>query len=327
VRDVTVEEVAARLPDERRLLIASHENPDGDALGCVAALSLMAEKLGLAYTAYVPGVSDFGPEYRFLPGLEGVTRGEFPELDEQTSAYILDCASAGRLDLEHLRCAGVCINIDHHQDNTRFGTHNLVVPTAASTTEILYRIFCAAGLIPDREIATALYLGLLTDTGRFQYGNTTPAAHRMAAELQELGVEVNEVYRQVYENVPLPKILLLERALSRLQFRLDGRLAVSWLEAGDFEELQADESYTEGIIDRLRTIEGVKVAALFRERTRNGDREYKASLRSTDGSVNVAEVANLKQGGGHVLAAGFSADGAPLEDLLGWLEQEIGRRL
>jgi bifunctional oligoribonuclease and PAP phosphatase NrnA len=327
VRDTTVDEVAARLPGERRVLIATHENPDGDALGCVGALSLMARNLDIEHVTFVPGEGDFGPEYRFLPGLDEVSRGDFPRLDGETTAYILDCASVGRLDLDRLHCAGTCINIDHHQDNTRFGTHNLVDPSAASTTELLYRIFLAAGLEIDHEVATALYVGLLTDTGRFQYGNTTPAAHRMAADLQERGVEVNEVYREVYENVPLPKILLLERALSRLQFRLDGQLALSWLGSSDFNELGAEESYTEGIIDRLRTIEGVKVAALFRERRKNGGREYKASLRSTDGSVNVAEIANLKSGGGHVLAAGFSADGAPLEELFDWLEREIGRRL
>lgn len=325
--EITAAEIALRLPCEERLLIASHENPDGDALGCLTALSLMAERLGLPYQAYIPGEGTFAPEYAFLPGLDKVVRGSFPVVDAHTTAYIMDCASPGRLDPRGLRCAGICINIDHHQDNTRFGTHNLVDPAAASATEILYRIFRLGELPVDAEVATSLYVGLLTDTGRFQYGNTTPAAHRMAAELQEFGVDVTEVYRHVYENVPLPKLLLLERALHRLQLRLNGRLAVSWLEAGDFEEVGAEESYTEGIIDRLRTIEGVKVAALLRERRTNGRPEYKASLRSTDGSVNVASVAHLRGGGGHILAAGFTAEDTELDELLSWLEREMGSRL
>jgi phosphoesterase RecJ-like protein len=325
--DISVEQVAARLPGERQLLIASHENPDGDALGCLSALSLMCRQLGLTYQAYIPGEGDFPPEYRFLPGLEGVQRGSFPRLTEATTAYLLDCASEGRLDREGLRCAGACINIDHHQDNTRFGSHNLVIPTAASTTEILYQIFRAGGWPLSRDTATALYVGLLTDTGRFQYGNTTPAAHRMAADLQELGVDVNAVYRQVYENTPLAKVLLVERALGRLQLRLDGRLALTWLESSDFDEVGAKESYTEGIIDNLRTIEGVKVAALLRQRPANGGWEYKGSLRSTDGSINVAELAHQKGGGGHVLAAGFTADGEGLQEIIAWLERETAARL
>lgn len=325
--EISLEQVAERLPGEQRLLIASHENPDGDALGCVAALSLMSRQLGIPYQAYLPGEGDLPPEYRFLPGLEGVLRGSFPQVESSTTAYILDCASPGRLDPQGLRCAGACINIDHHQDNTLFGSHNLVVPSAASTTEILYMIFGLGGWPIDSETATALYVGLLTDTGRFQYGNTTPAAHRMAAELQERGVEVNAVYRQVYENVPLAKLLLTERALQRLQLRLDGRLAVSWLESSDFDEVDAKESYTEGIIDNLRTIEGVKVAALLRQRRVNGGSEYKGSLRSTDGSINVAEMAHQKGGGGHVLAAGFTADGEGLEEIIAWLERETAARL
>jgi phosphoesterase RecJ-like protein len=239
----------------------------------------------------------------------------------------LDCASPDRLDPDGLRCAGTCINVDHHQDNTGFGTLNLIEPAAPSTTEVLYRIFRAGGFHISQETGTALYVGLVTDTGRFQYANTTPAAHRMAADLQELGVDVNAVYREVYESVPLAKMKLLERALGRLQLKLDGRLAVSWLESADFEELGAEESHAEGIIDRLRTIEGVKVAALIRGRQRNGRPEYKGSLRSTDPDVNVASLAHMKGGGGHILAAGFSAEGETLAQLLDWLESETSARL
>ncbi|GAB4246966.1 MAG: bifunctional oligoribonuclease/PAP phosphatase NrnA [Thermoleophilia bacterium] len=323
---ISLEEIAERFPQERRILVASHENPDGDALGCVAAVALMAERLGIEVDAFIPGEGSFPPEYSFLPGLDRVSRGGLPEVGPETTVYVLDCATAGRLDEAGLTCAGVCLNLDHHQDNTRFGTHNHIDPTAASTTELLYRIFRLAGLPVDADVATALYVGLVTDTGRFQYGNTTPAAHRIAAELQEAGVDVNAVYRQIYESVPLAKVLLMGRAYSRLMLRLGGRLAVSWLEAKDFEEVGADESFTEGIIDGLRSIEGVRVAALVREQRRNGKVSYKGSLRSTDGSVDVASIAHIFGGGGHVQAAGFSSE-EELDRILARIEKEAGARL
>lgn len=326
MNEITPAQVAERLPREQSILIAAHENPDGDALGCVVALTLMAERLDVPHVAYIPGVNDFPPEYGFLPRLDEIRRGPFPEMDASTTAYIMDCATAARLDVVGLRCAGECINIDHHQDNTRFGTLNLLDFTAASTTQILYGVFRAGRLPLDADVATPLYLGLLTDTGRFQYSNTTPAAHVMAAELQELGVDVNAVYREVYENVPLAKTRLLERALHRLRLSLDGRLAVSWILQTDFEELGAEESYTEGIIDTIRSVSGVRVAALLRERMGDGGGLFKGSLRSTDGTVDVASIAHVWSGGGHRQAAGFNAPG-PLEDLVTRVEQEAASRL
>lgn len=323
---VTHGEVAARLKDEQRIVIMAHENPDGDAIGCVVALMLMAQRLGVPYQAYLPGDTPVPEEYRFLPGIDEILRGPYPAMDEDTGAYIMDCASAERLDAAGLRCAGACFNLDHHPDNTSFGTHNLVDRTAASTTQILFDVFTAGGFPLDTEVATALYVGLVTDTGRFQYSNTTPAAHRMAADLQEVGVDVNAVYREIYEAVPLVKVRLLQRALARLEMRLDGRLAMAWLEADDFRELGADESHTEGIIDSLRTITGVRVAALLRARLREGAGEYKVSLRATDGTTDVAAIAHEQGGGGHTQAAGYTTE-QELGAALDWIEDQTRRRL
>lgn len=323
---VTHAEVAARLKSEQRIIIMAHENPDGDAIGCVVALMLMAERLGLPYDAYLPGKTPIPEEYRFLPGIDRILRGPYPPVDACTSAYIMDCASAARLDLAHLRCAGACLNLDHHPDNGAFGTHNLLDRTAASTTQILYEVFEAGGLPVDAEVGTALYVGLVTDTGRFQYSNTTPAAHRMAAALQEVGVDVNAVYRAVYETMPLVKVQLLQRALARLELRLEGRLALSWLDASDFAELHADESHTEGIIDSLRTISGVRIAALVRERLSDDATEYKVSLRATDGTTDVASIAHMQEGGGHTQAAGYTTH-QELGVALDWIEEQARRLL
>jgi phosphoesterase RecJ-like protein len=326
VKTITALEVARRLPTEREILIMGHENPDGDALGCVTGLGLMARDLGVPFRMYIPGETTFPPEYSFLPLLDRIESGAFPSVAQGITAYILDCATAERLDPAGLDCVGDCVNIDHHQDNRGYGTLNLLDFQATSTTQILFDIFQAGGLPLSTEVATSLYVGLVTDSGRFQYSNTTAAAHRMAATLLEVGVDVNAVSRSLYETTPLAKLLLQGRALEHLEIRLDGRLAISRVDARDFEIAGADESLTEGIIDSLRRIEGVAVAAFVRERTVDGAVTQKVSLRSTDGAVNVAEVAHLQGGGGHVRAAGFNVE-SDAASVMEWIEREVGARL
>lgn len=321
-RTVTVVEVAERLRAETRVLGVSHEGPDGDALGCLSAFLLTCRWLQVPCSLYVPGQSGFPPEYLFLPGLDEVLRGDLPSVESDTTIYFFDCASLLRSNSHQFPEGLTRVNIDHHADNPLYGELNLVDPEAPSTSAILYDICKAGGFPIDSDVATALYVGLVTDTGRFQYANTTPSAHRMAAELQEAGVDVPWVYRQVYERMPLPKLLLLGRALLRLEVRLGGSLAVSWLARDDFVEIGAEEGHAEGIIDTLRQIDGVRVAALVREQPGEGRRRCKVSLRSTDGSVNVAEVAHKRGGGGHPQAAGFTSD-EDVRTVLAWLESEI----
>jgi len=318
-----VAEVAERLRRESRIVVVSHEAPDGDALGCVTALLLVAKGLGIDCRAYVPGLAAFPSEYLFLPGVDSILRGGPPPLGPGTTVYLLDCASLLRSSLEGFAKDAVSINIDHHQDNPGYGALNLIDPSAPSTTAVLYQIFKAGGFAVDAEVATALYVGLVTDTGCFQYSNTTPEAHRIAAELQEAGLDVNSVYRRGYESRPLPKLLLLRRALNHLEVHLGGALVISWLVDEDFAQSGADEGHAEGIIDELRRIQGVRVAALLRERAAGGHARTKVSLRSTDGTVNVAAIAHKRGGGGHLRAAGFTSEDG-MNAVKVWIEDEIG---
>jgi phosphoesterase RecJ-like protein len=148
----------------------------------------------------------------------------------------------------------------------------------------------------------------------------------MAAELIEAGLDVNAVYRRVYESTPLPKLVLLQQALCHLELRLKGQLITAWIGPEDFARAGAEEGHTEGIVDQLRRIQGARVAAFARLRDRDGVQECKVSLRSTDGSVNVAEIAGAKGGGGHVRAAGFTST-ADVDDVLDWVEGEVRTRL
>jgi phosphoesterase RecJ-like protein len=319
---MTPAQVAERLRAESRVLAVSHESPDGDALGCLSAFLVICDRLGVQAAAYVPGDVPLPVEYRFLPRVDTILRGDFPAVPPGTSVYYFDCASTLRCDREGATEEVKSVNIDHHHDNPSFGEFNLIDAAAASSTALLFEICKEGGFDLPEEAAVGLYVGLVTDTGRFQYSNTSPTAHRMAAELQELGVDVGLVYRQVYESTPLPKLRLLARALMHLEVRLSGALVVSWLNNADFVMAEADESHSEGIIDTLRRIQGVRVAALARERIRDGHAETKVSLRSTDGAVDVAAIAHGRGGGGHVRAAGFTSE-EDLTAVLGWIERQV----
>jgi bifunctional oligoribonuclease and PAP phosphatase NrnA len=321
-RRVTPAEVADRLSGEKHVLAVTHESPDGDALGCLTAFVLMCERLAVPYVAFVPGEAPFPTEYQFLPRLHDVARGDIPALGPQTTVYMLDCASLARGGC-HLSGEGVTlVTIDHHQDNPGNADLNLIDAAAASTTAILYDIFKAGRFPIDVQIAASLYVGLVTDSGRFQFSNTNARAHRMAADLQDMGVDVSAISRQVYESVPLPKLRLLGRALEHVEVKHGGVLVTSWLREDDFAAVGADGSHAEGIIDTLRTIRGATVAVLARQRSGSAGLETKVSLRCTDGQVDVAAIAALKGGGGHTQAAGFTAAG-DVKEVLEWTERQL----
>jgi bifunctional oligoribonuclease and PAP phosphatase NrnA len=321
-RRVTAAEVADRLRGEKHVLAVTHESPDGDALGSLTAFVLMCERLGVPYVAFVPGEAPFPTEYQFLPRLHDVVRGTAPVVGAESTVYMLDCASLARGGC-HLFGDGVTLmTIDHHQDNPGNADLNLIEPAAASTTAILYDIFRAGRFPIDVQVAASLYVGLVTDTGRFQFSNTNAQAHRMAADLQDLGVDVSAISRQVYESVPLPKLRLLGRALEHAEVKRGGALVTSWLREDDFVAAGADGSHAEGIIDTLRTIRGATVAVLARQRSGEAGAETKVSLRCTDGKIDVAAIAALKGGGGHTQAAGFTAVG-DVSEVLEWTERQL----
>jgi phosphoesterase RecJ-like protein len=219
------------------------------------------------------------------------------------------------------------LNIDHHHDNTRFGTVNHVRPDASCTAEIVWDLMHGLDVAATTTIANALYVGLITDTGRFMYENTGPRAHEMAAELIEAGVDVHEIYRHVYEDLPYGKLLLLARGLAKVERYDEGRLALTLLTAEDFTESGAEESYSEGVVDHLRAVEGTAVAALVRDRVSSSDGGgRKVSLRSTDGRVDVSRIARAQGGGGHRQAAGFTTE-LPHDELVSFLRQEISAQL
>ena len=320
------ETVLDELRGARKLIVVTHENPDGDALGSLLAMREILRALGKDAEAFIDSRElPLPQEYRFL-ALDDALHDPPADLEERTAVFV-DCGSLERNPAEAFGRPGMHIlNVDHHHDNTRFGTVNLVDPTASCTAEIVWDLMHGLGVEPTLEIAVALYVGLITDTGRFMYENTTARAHLMAAELIEAGVEVPDIYRRVYEGVPYGKLALLARGLAKTRRYDNGRLTVTELDACDFEESGAQESYSEGVIDHLRAVEGTAVAALIRDRIRTGNGERKVSLRSSDGRVDVSQIARLKGGGGHRQAAGFTTT-MNWDELIEFLRAEVAEQL
>ena len=300
--------VADAIRSHDRFLLVTHENPDGDALGSILATKLALDQLGKDSVMYLYGNAPLPAEYSFMPLAE--LRRELPDDWRERVLIAVDCANESRLgpDPEPLAGAPLVIDIDHHHDNSRFGTVNLIVPNASSTGEVLRDLFAALGVELTPDIAEALYIALVTDTGRFQYSNTTAESLRLAAELVEAGADVHRIFRGVYETVQFAKLKLLARALERAQIYDGGRLVVSYLLRTDFTDIGAAEAYSEGIIDYLRMVEGADMAALIREPPRADGPTRRVSLRSSNDELDVSAIARKSGGGGHRQAAGFSSD-------------------
>jgi phosphoesterase RecJ-like protein len=321
----TASEVAAVVDAIRghdRFVLTTHENPDGDALGSLLATNLALEQLGKDTGMVLHSDAPLPGEYAFMP-LAQLSR-RWPDDVAERVLVALDCANESRIaDPEVLGRVPLSINVDHHHDNTRFAAINLVVANASSTAEVLRDLLRELEVELTPDIAEALYTALVTDTGRFQYTNTTPKALRLAAELVEAGADVHRVFQGVYESVQFAKLKLLARALERAQVYEGGRIVVSYLLRTDFNEVGAAEPYSEGIIDYLRAVEGADMAVLIREPPRQDGPARRVSLRASVDELDVSAIARRAgRGGGHRQAAGFSSD-ASIDEITDFVRREF----
>ena len=321
-------EILGKLRDEERFVLVTHEGPDGDALGSLVGMHGILRSLGKDSVMYIsPRDLPLPYEYAWLD-FDGLVSVPPPDADTRTLVF-LDCGNIERNPVETLRASARCmLNLDHHHDNTLFGDINHVAPEASSTAEVIWDLMHDLGVEPTVSVAEGLYVGLVTDTGRFMYTNTGVRSHEMAAELVAAGVDVHETFRRLYEGMPEPKVALLARALDTMTRYDDGRLTYVTLGLGDFAATGALESYTEGIIDHLRAIDGTKVAALTRAipPLDGGPARAKVSLRATDREVDVSAIARAAGGGGHRQAAGFTTELEP-DEIVTFLRSEIAAQL
>jgi bifunctional oligoribonuclease and PAP phosphatase NrnA len=319
--------IVAELRAADKVLLTTHQNPDGDALGSLLGMHLILTALGKDSVMFLAGDQFPLPEeFESMP-LEDVVNEAPADMAERVVVF-LDCGNIERMPVDFLKSGGQHIlNIDHHHDNTRFGDVDLVVPDASSTAEIVFHIAEDLGVELTPEMAEALYIGLMTDTGRFMYENTTPEAHRVAARLLEAGVDVPGVFRELFEGLPVRRMLLLGRALSNLRRYEDIGLTLTHLSRQDFEATGTGEADSEGVVDFFRAVENTAVGALVRARLTDGDeKSSKVSLRATDERVDVSRIAREFGGGGHRQAAGFFTE-LSVDELVERLRAEIGAQL
>ncbi len=282
--------------------ISTHVNPDGDAIGSELALYLFLEKLGKTVKIYN---TDLVPKkYQFLPYWENIEDAKASTDFCPEVLVILDASSRERIGpslSKRLIPTHAVVNIDHHITAEDFGDHNLIVPTASSTAEIIYKFIKSTQVPIDEASALCLYTGLMFDTGCFRYSNATPETHRIAADLIEIGeFAPDEIYRQVYEHVPLEKIHLLGQTLQTLELTPDNKIAWVLVTQSMLNQTQTTLDDVEGFVNQIQAIENVEVAICVCELP---DGKTKVSLRS-EGRVDVAALAAEFGGGGHERASG-----------------------
>ncbi len=289
----------------RDFIIAAHVQPDGDALGAALGISLLLKELGKNVVIAIDP-DQIPAKYRFLPGIESVVRLRTFKGD---TLIAVDVATPDRLgdSKAALKAVECVVNIDHHPDNPRFGTVNWVESETTSTSEMVMELWRAAGMTLTLDAAICIYVGMLTDTGNWQYSNTTSGALRAAADLMDLGVEPNKIFSRIYESNTTGWLRLMGLGLTAAVIDKDLRFAYAIVTRADLEVAGAQAAEVENLVDWLRSLADVEVVLVIKE-TKGG--EFKGSVRS-GGLVNVGALARLYDGGGHHNAAGFTTTEAP----------------
>ena len=296
--NTSIEEMIEVLRKAPKVALFSHVSPDGDCVGSMLALGLALEKMGKEVSFYNP---DPLPSYlMFLPGSSRISQ-DLPNPQPKTLMFV-DCTDFQRVNLSmsEISQESTVLNLDHHISNQFFGHHNWVDVQASASAEIALTLINQLGVEIDRDMATNLYTAIVTDTGCFQYSNTTAETHRLTAELLKVGLDFSSIHHKIFDQKPLAQIKLLQYALNGLEILAEGQLAVMVLTLEDFRKCGAEQELSEGLVNHARSIAGVEVAVLLKE---IGPQEIRGGLRSNLW-LNVNEIAVQFGGGGHKRAAG-----------------------
>ena len=303
------EQIGQALRENQRFAVLSHVRPDGDALGSQLGLGLSLRKLGKEVRLW--NEEGMLEKYSFLPSANLLTKPPAGPEDVDV-AIALDTAIQNRLGtaLPAVRSAKLWINIDHHPSKPGYGDLVYIDPKAPATGQILFELIRSEKFPIDAAIAENLYVAISTDTGSFQYPNTTPRTFEIAAELARAGVDIGRVSQFTYENYPRRRVELLRDLLGTMRFEAHDRVASFSLSLATAKKLGVLPEDNEGLIDHLRAIHGVIVAVFFEELA---DGKVRVSMRSKSEKVNVCAICEKFGGGGHVLAAGARVRGSLAE--------------
>ena len=295
---MTLDYIIEEIKNADDIVILTHENPDGDAIGSSLAMYNSLKQIGKNVDLIIP---EFPKTFDFLPGSSEVKQeGKDTNYD---LALALDCGDIKRLSsyVEYFENANVRISIDHHSANTMFADYNFVNPAAPACAQILITILPEIGVEIDKNIGTCLLTGIITDTGGFRYAGVTSETFEFAAELLNKGVNVSDTYKRVLQTLTKSSFELRRRAINRIEFYEDGKISFTYITKKDDEEVGSSGNDHDGIVEIGRDIEGVEISIFLREI----DDGYKISLRSND-YVNVSDICLMFSGGGHQRAAGGS---------------------
>lgn len=300
-------EIANALRAHQRIVVISHVRPDGDALGCSVAMALSLKAMGKDVMVW----NEEGPleKLAFLPGSSLVTQPPAEPVDVDV-VLALDTAVRDRLGqqcLAAIRSAKVWINIDHHVSNPRYGDLVFIDPSSPATGQIIFELIQDTQLPFDTAIAENLFAAISTDTGSFQYSNTTSRTFEITAELVHAGVNVGQISEKLYHTVPRRRLELLKALLNTVQFRCDDQVASFSLSQATAQALGVLPEDNEALIDNIRAVDTVRVAVFFEELT---DGKTRVSMRSKDPRYDVCKICSRFGGGGHTLAAGARVPGS-----------------
>ncbi|WP_028610991.1 DHH family phosphoesterase [Paenibacillus harenae] len=318
-----LDDALAFIKDANQILVVSHVQPDGDAISSTVAVGWLLQKLGKS--AVLINEDELPSRLNYLHLFDAIIHYKLAPPEQKFDAVIaVDCADFTRIGevAGSFASEAKLLNIDHHPTNNAFGSVNVIQAEAAATVEILFDLIERAGVALDLDCATAIYTGLLTDTGGFRYSNTSPRVMEIASRLLAVGVAGNELADHLLEKMTLAKLKLLQMALNRLTF--SDNLEIGWVYIGkeDLRETGAVSEDLEGIVNYALNVDGVQVGILFKE---SDDGSVKASLRSA-GKANVAAIAQTFGGGGHVRAAGCRMEG-PMSDAISQLVEAVRKAL
>ncbi len=325
--EASYEELSEIINSHDDFLIITHIFPDGDALGSLTVLHNLLIKLGKNSEMLCKSILPY--QYKFLPGFSGI-KEDISQIGPVGKKYVcifLDCADESRagVDFDQVRESMSCIvNIDHHRSNTYFGDIDIVDSRKSATAEILYGFISDKyRSLFDRNIAIGIYVGILTDTGKFQYSNTTANIHKITSELLQYGIRPSEVYGHIYESDPVGRFKLIQMVFSRIRYIKHLSLLYSYVLNSDFKKLKIPFYSQDGIIDLLRSAEGTSITALIKQIDNNS---YKVSLRTSDGKIDLSDIASKFGGGGHRAASAYRDEGN-LKTVMARLEKTIGDKI
>ncbi len=307
-KDSSYAQVVKLIKDHNSFLITTHVNPDGDGLGAESALFAALRKLGKK--VQVVNHDPLPYKFDFLAFTPFYQASDI--IPDHEVCFVLDAGDFSRIrEGVQRKEFTTLVNIDHHYSNDRYGNYNLVVPEAAATGEVVYELIKAMKVKVDKDIAQGIYTSIVTDTGRFRYPSTTPRIFRLAADLEEAGANVSQISESIFGDISKEALELTRLALASIHTTDKGAIGTMTLTLGDFIKSKASDDDTENLINLVRNLDTVQIAAFLKERS---DGRIKLSLRSKNG-INVANVAKLFGGGGHSYAAGAVLEG-PLDKAL-----------